>query len=103
MSPESFDSEQQFRLIVEAAPNGILLVDERGTIVMANASALRQFGYEREEVLGKSVEMLIPVPFRSDHRQHRAGFMKAPETRAMGAGRDLSGLRKDGSRIPVEI
>jgi PAS domain S-box-containing protein len=103
VSPESFDSEQQFRLIVEAAPNGMLLVDERGTIVMVNASALRQFGYEREELLGKSVEMLIPGPFRSDHRQHRAGFMKALQTRSMGGGRELFGLRKDGSEVPVEI
>ena len=103
MNSESFDSEQQFRLIVEAAPNGMLLVDERGTMVMVNTSVLRQFGYKREELLGKSVEMLIPGPSRSDHRQHRAGFIKAPETRSMGGGRELSGLRKDGSEFPVEI
>ena len=103
MSQELSDSEQQFRLIVEAAPNGMLLVDERGTIMMVNASALRQFGYERDEVLGKSVEMLIPVSSRFGHRQHRAGFSKAPETRSMGGGRELFGLRKDGSEIPVEI
>jgi PAS domain S-box-containing protein len=89
--------------MVEAAPNGMLLVDESGTIVMVNASALRQFGYERGEVLGKSVEMLIPGPFRADHRQHRAGFMQAPQTRSMGGGRELSGLRKDGSEFAVEI
>ena len=103
MIPESFDSEQQFHLIVEAAPNGMLLVDESGTIVLVNASVLHQFGYEREEVLGKSVEMLIPGPSRSDHRQHRAGFMKTPQTRSMGGGRELFGLRKDGSEFPVEI
>jgi PAS domain S-box-containing protein len=103
VSPESFDSEQQFRLIVEAAPNGMLLVDESGTIVMVNASVLHQFGYQREEVLDKSVEMLIPGPFRSDHRQHRAWFMKAPQTRSMGGGRELFGLRKDGSEFAVEI
>ena len=103
MSQELSDSEQQFRLIVEAAPNGMLLVDERGTIVMVNTSALRQFGYEREELLGKSVEMLIPGPSRSDHRQHRAGFTKAPEARSMGGGRELFGLRKDGNEFPVEI
>ena len=103
MSPESSDSEQQFRLMVEAAPNGMLLVDESGTIVMVNTSALHQFGYERGEVLGQSVEMLIPGPFRADHRQHRAGFMQAPQTRSMGGGRELSGLRKDGSEFAVEI
>ena len=103
MSPESFDSAEQFRLIVEAAPNGMLLVDESGTIVMVNTSALHQFGYEREELLGNLVEMLIPGPSRSDHRQHRAGFIKAPQTRPMGVGRELSGLRKDGSEFAVEI
>ena len=89
--------------MVEAAPNGMLLVDESGTIVMVNTSALHQFGYERGEVLGQSVEMLIPGPFRADHRQHRAGFMQAPQTRSMGGGRELSGLRKDGSEFAVEI
>jgi PAS domain S-box-containing protein len=103
VSQELSDSEQQFRLIVEAAPNGMLLVDERGTIVMANASALRQFGYERDELLGKPVEMLIPGPSRFGHRQHRAGFIKAPEKRSMGGGRELSGLRKDGSEFAAEI
>ena len=103
MSPESYESEQLFRLIVEAAPNGMLLVDESGTIVTVNISALHQFGYEREELLGKSVEMLIPGPFRSDHRQHRAGFAKDAQTRAMGGGRELFGLRKDGSEFAVEV
>ena len=103
MSPDSFDSEQQWRLLVEAAPSGMLLVDERGTIVMVNNSVLRQFGYERDELLGQSVEMLVPVPSRSHHLQHRAGFMKIPQARAMGEGRDLFGVRKDGSEFPVEI
>lgn len=103
MSSEPFDGEEQYRLIVEAAPNGMLLTDERGTIVMVNASALRQFGYEREELLGQSVEMLIPGPSRPDHQQHHAGFMKAPEARSMGGRRELFGLRKDGSEFAVEI
>jgi PAS domain S-box-containing protein len=103
MSPDSFDSEQQWRLIVEAAPNGMLLVDERGTIVMVNASVLRQFGYRRDELLGQSVEMLIPGPLRSDHQQHRAGFTRTPQARSMGSGRELFGLRKDGSELAVEI
>jgi len=103
VSPDLFDSEQQFRLIVEAAPNGMLLVDESGTIVMVNASALHLFGYKRGELLGKSVEMLIPGPSRSAHQHHRAGFIKAPQIRSMGEGRELFGLRKDGSEFAVEI
>jgi PAS domain S-box-containing protein len=102
VSSESFDSEQQWRLIVEAAPNG-LLVDGGGTIVLVNASVLHQFGYERDELLGQSVEMLIPAPLRSEHRQHRAEFTQIPQTRAMGEGRDLFGVRRDGSEFPVEI
>jgi PAS domain S-box-containing protein len=88
---------------VEAAPNGMLLVDESGTIVMVNTSVLHQFGYEREELLGKSVEMLIPKPSRSDHQQYRTGFNKAPEKRLMGGGRELFGLRKDGREFAAEI
>jgi len=103
MSLDSFDSEQQWRLIVEAAPNGMLLVDEGGTIVMVNTSVLRQFGYGRDELLGKSVEMLIPGPLRSDHRQYRAGFTQTPQVRSMGSGRELFGIRKDGSELAVEI
>lgn len=90
-------------MMVEAAPNGMLLTDEHGTIVMVNASALRQFGYERDELLGKPVETLIPGPSRSDHRQHHAGFMKSPQARSMGRRRELFGLRKDGSEFAVEI
>jgi len=103
VSPDSFEGDQQWRLLVEAAPHGMLLVDERGTIVMVNASVLHQFGFEREELFGKSVEMLVPGPFRSHHLQHRAGFMKIPQARAMGEGRELFGLRKDGSEFAVEI
>jgi PAS domain S-box-containing protein len=103
VSSESFDSEQQFRFIVEAAPIGMLLVDELGKIVMVNASALHQFGYEREELLGQSVEMLIPATSRFGHRQHRTGFIKVPQARSMGEGRELFGLRKDGREFPVEI
>ena len=103
MIPEPFDSHGLCCLIVEAAPHGMLLVDEQGTILMVNGSALRQFGYEKEELLGQSVEMLVPGPFRSDHRQYRVGFTKIPQARAMGAGRELFGLRKDGSEFAVEI
>ena len=103
MSSDSFDSDQQWRLLVEAAPHGMLLVDEHGTIVMVNPSVLHQFGYEREELLGKSVEMLIPEAVRSDHRQYRAEFIRTPQVRSMGGGRELFGLRKDGSELAVEI
>ncbi len=103
MSQALHDSEEQFRLIVEAAPNGMLLVSEDSKIVMVNASALYQFGYEREELLGQFIEVLIPGGIRSEHQKHYAGFMKNPSARSMGRGRELFGLRKDGSEFAVEI
>jgi len=103
VSIEPFDNEEMYRLMVEAAPTGMLLADEEGTIVLINTSALRQFGYEREEILGKPVEMLLPCSSRSGHQRQRTGFMKSPEVRSMGGRRELFGLRKDGSEFAVEI
>jgi PAS domain S-box-containing protein len=95
--------EERFRLVVEAAPNAMVMVDRAGRIVMVNAQAERLFGYGRAELLGQSVEMLVPERFRNRHPELRAAFFAAPRTRPMGAGRDLFGLRKDGTEFPVEI
>jgi two-component system sensor kinase FixL len=94
-------AEQSSRLIVEHAPNAMVMVG--GVIVMANAAAERIFGYPRSELLGRSVEMLIPERFRSAHAGMRSGCFTELRARAMGAGRDLYGLRKDGREFPVEI
>jgi len=96
-------AEEQFRVAVEAAPHGMLMVDERGTILLVNAQIERQFGYSREELLGTSVEILVPESLRAAHHAHREQFYHKPEPRQMGAGRELFGVRKDGQRIPVEI
>lgn len=92
-----------FEWAVEAAPNGMLLVSEDGTILMANAQAERLFGYARDELVGESIESLVPERFRSQHAKDRRHFLARPETRPMGRGRDLCGRRKDGQEIPVEI
>ncbi len=92
-----------YKLIVEASPNGLLLVDERGAIVMANPCLLAQFGYQEAELLGQSVEVLLPKPAQAIHRAHRIGYMQDPQARPMGRGRELYGLRKDGTEFPVEI
>ena len=89
--------------MVEAAPNAMVLVDRAGAIVMVNAQAEKLFGYAREEMIGLPVEALVPPRFRAAHPGRRAGFHGATQARAMGAGRDLFGVRKDGSEVPVEI
>lgn len=95
--------EQNVRVLVENAPNGILVVDDKGTIKLVNTATEKLFGYKRLELLGQSVEVLVPYPQIDNHLKLRNSFLKRPEARAMGAGRDLSGRRKDGSEFPVEV
>jgi two-component system, LuxR family, sensor kinase FixL len=96
-------AEERFRLAVEASPNGMVLVNAQGKIVLANACLEKLFGYEIRELIGQAVELLVPERFRSNHLAHRAGFHTAPVARAMGAGRELFARRKDGTEFPVEI
>jgi PAS domain S-box-containing protein len=96
-------SEERLRLIVEAAPSGMIMVDHDGKIVLVNSQIERLFGYKREELIGELIEMLVPKPSRGKHPTYRDDFFADPKARPMGVGRDLYGLRKDGERIPVEI
>jgi PAS domain S-box-containing protein len=96
-------AERRFRLAIESAPSGMIMVDQRGEIVLVNSQAEHLFGYAREELIGNSVEMLVPERFRGHHPGFRGGFYAHPESRLMGAGRDLFGRRKDGTEFPVEI
>jgi PAS domain S-box-containing protein len=95
--------EGQFRLVVESSPNGMLMVDESGAILMVNRQIEQLFGYERTELIGQSVEMLVPQRMRSHHAGDRKEFFAHSESRAMGKGRDLYGVRKDGQEFPLEI
>ena len=90
-------------IALEAAPNAMLIVGPGGKIVLANAQTERLFGYSREELLGRPVDMLVPERFREVHTRQCAEFFIRPEVRGMGSGRDLVGLRKDGSEVPIEI
>lgn len=89
--------------VVEAAPDGVLLCDSDGTIVLVNRQMEVLFGYPRAELVGRPVEMLVPAGLQATHRDHRAGFVADPATRPMGAGRALRGRRCDGSEFPLEV
>jgi protein-histidine pros-kinase len=95
--------EATFRSLLESAPDAMVIVDRGGCMVLVNGQTERLFGYGREELLGQPVEMLVPVRFRGRHVGHRVGYASEPRVRAMGAGLDLHGVRKDGSEFPVEI
>jgi len=95
--------ELRLRAAVESSPSGLLMTDGQGNVVLVNREVELLFGYSREELLGRPVEMVIPNRYRPGHTGFRSGFMADPKVRAMGAGRDLYGLRKDGSEVPIEI
>jgi PAS domain S-box-containing protein len=96
-------AEERFRLVVESAPSAMVMINDQGKVVLVNAQAEKLFGYGRRELLGESIEMLVPAQFRAKHPAFRTDFFGDPKARSMGVGRDLFGLRKDGSEVPVEI
>jgi len=100
---ESPRAEDRFRGLLEAAPDAMVIVDDSGTIRLVNAQTETLFGYQRADLLGRPVEMLIPGRFRAQHGAHRDGYTGTRQVRPMGAGLELHGLRKDGSEFPVEI
>jgi PAS domain S-box-containing protein len=96
-------AEDRFRLVVEASPNGIVLVNQEGRIELVNAGAEKLFGYGRDELIGQTVEILIPERFRAVHPTYRAKFLVEPRPRTMGVERELFARRKNGSEFPIEI
>ena len=89
--------------IIEIAPDGIIVVDRSGQVVLVNRQLEKLFGYERAELLGQTVEVLLPERFRDSHRDHRATFAENPRVRALGTARALFGQRKDGTEFSVDI
>ncbi len=100
---ERKQAEERFRLAVEASSSAIVMVNQQGEIVLVNEQTENLFGYSREELIGQTVEMLVPERFRGGHPAQRAEFFAAPQARPMGAGRDLFAQRKDRSEFMVEI
>ena len=96
-------AREVFRSLIDSAPDGVVVIDQHGRIVLVNLQAEKLFGYAREELLERPIETLVPERLRGKHRGHRAGFMGGPMMRPMGAGLDLFGLKKDGTEVAIEI
>jgi PAS domain S-box-containing protein len=97
------ESEAYFRNLLESAPDAMIIVDDTGEIAIVNGQAERMFGFDRAEMLGKKIEMLLPDSVRKSHVSHRTNYINDPSLRPMGPGLELVGQRKDGSEFPVEI
>lgn len=96
-------ARDRFELLVKSSPNGIVLFDRHGRIVLVNTALEQMFGYRRDELLGQTVELLVPEQFRNRHVEYRREFAAHPRARPMGARRDLTGRHEDGREIPLEI
>lgn len=96
-------AEEQFRLVVEAAPSAMIMVNAQGRIALVNTQAEAVFGYARDELIGHPVEMLVPERFKSHHASYRQRYFDDARARPMGAGQELFGRRKDGGEVPIEI
>jgi PAS domain S-box-containing protein len=103
MNPLSLIVEADFEAFVDAIPDAVAIVDERGRIVLVNAQTEELFGYSATELTGQPIEILIPERFPQNHPHHRKSFEQNPRARPMGTGLDLYGLRKNRSEFPVEI
>ncbi|MFN8005787.1 MAG: PAS domain S-box protein [Terriglobia bacterium] len=96
-------SQSLFQSLLESAPDGIIIVDSRGKMTLVNSQAEKMFGYLRKDLIGRTIEVLVPSRYQKVHKSDRQGYNRAPKTRPMGSGMELSARRRDGSEFPVEI
>lgn len=96
-------SEERLRFVIELSPVGMVMVNEAGTMVLVNSALARLFGYDPSDLLGQSVDLLVPERLRAQHPDYRRRFFASPSRRRMGAERDTMGVRKDGTEFPIEI
>jgi PAS domain S-box-containing protein len=101
--PPAFESADAIRDVIEAVPNGVVMIDATGVIALVNAELERMFGYPRSALIGQPIEMLLPKRFQGSHVVLRLRYLEDPRRRTMGAGRELFGRRADGSEFPIEI
>jgi PAS domain S-box-containing protein len=99
----NWDAQVSIKLLVEAAPLALAIVDQTGRIAYVNSRLEELFGYRREELVGQMVELLMPAQFREGHVQYRLSYVRDPHVRSMGSGMDLAGRRKDGAAFPIEV
>src|SRR5690348_3108359 len=100
---ERMDAARMFRALLESAPDPMIVTNREGKIVLVNARVEPLFGYPRAELVGQTIEILVPARFRDKHPEQREGFFVHPPLRAAGSNRLVFGLRKDGSEFPAEI
>ena len=98
-----FNDDKSFRAIYEAAVEGIMAIDNKGKIMMANKASMNMFGYDQIELLGKSINSLVPRKLRQNHRDYMNTYFEKPGSRKMGIGRDLLGMKNDGTEFPIEV
>lgn len=103
IAAEQQKASDTFHALLEAAPDAMVIVGSDGRIMLANAQTDRMFGYAREELVGREVEMLLPPRFRGNHVRYRTDFFAEPSVRRMGIGLELFGLRRDGTEFPIDI
>src|SRR5690606_25511966 len=96
-------AERRFQSLLESAPDALVISDRSGAMRLVNAEAERLFGYTRDQMVGQSVELLVPREHRAGHPGQRDAYFAEPRVRAMGSGLELYGQRADGSQFPIEI